>query len=331
MTASVPSKRFRRLLSSRQFALREPDERMTVANQGDAAMPEEPAEPPEETTEHADEAQPFKLRGGSFTLLVLQLIDLKNPNFFQWLLDKISQAPNFYRHAPVVLDLQGLADSGPFNFAELGRRLRQHKLVPVGVQNGTEEQNQGAVNAGMSIFPMWRASQSIEQPAAEVPAGAKPAEAKPAESTPSEPPPTETKPAAAEPTAVQPAEVGPTEAKPAEHSGGGEIGAKLVTEPIRSGRQVYAREGDLVVLTTVSAGAELLADGHIHVYGALRGRALAGVAGDASARIFCRSLQAELVSIAGHWLVREDMDDHLIGRAVQIFLKGDLLVIEPMS
>lgn len=306
MTASVPSKRFRRLLSSRQFALREPDERMTVANQGDAAMPEELAEPPEESAEQGGEAQAFKLRGGSFTLLVLQLIDLKNPNFFQWLLDKINQAPNFYRYAPVVLDLQGLAESGPFNFAELGRRLRQHKLVPVGVQNGTEEQNQGAVNAGMSIFPMWRASQAIEQPAAEVPA-----EAKPADTT--------------------PAEVKPAEAKPAESPDRAEGGAKLVVETIRSGRQVYARQGDLIVLTTVSAGAELLADGHIHVYGALRGRALAGVAGDTSARIFCRSLQAELVSIAGHWLVREDMDDHLIGRAVQIFLKGDLLVIEPMS
>ena len=316
MTASVPSKRFRRLLSSRQFALREPDERMTVANQGDAAMPEELAEPPKESTEQEEEAQAFKLRGGSFTLLVLQLIDLKNPNFFQWLLDKINQAPNFYRHAPVVLDLQGLAESGPFNFAELGRRLRQHKLIPVGVQNGTEEQNQGAVNAGMSIFPMWRASQAIEQPAAEAPTDAKPADTAPAEVKPAE---------------ATPAEAKPAEAKPAESPDRAEGGAKLVVEPIRSGRQVYARQGDLIVLTTVSAGAELLADGHIHVYGALRGRALAGVAGDASARIFCRSLQAELVSIAGHWLVREDMDDHLIGRAVQIFLNGDLLVIEPMS
>jgi len=278
---------------------------MTVASQGDAPAPEEPTElpaklpeePPTEETREQEEPQAFKLRGGSFTLLVLQLIDLKNPNFFQWLLDKIAQAPNFYRHAPVVLDLEGLADSGPFNFAELGRRLRQHKLVPVGVQNGTEEQNQGAVNAGMSIFPMWRAAQPLEQPTAE----AKPAEAKPAE------------------------------AKPAELPGRAEAGAKLVTEPIRSGRQVYARQGDLVVLSTVSAGAELLADGHIHVYGALRGRALAGVSGNTSARIFCRSLQAELVSIAGHWLVREDMDDHLIGRTVQIYLKGELLVIEPMS
>lgn len=241
----------------------------------------------------------FKLRGGSFTLLVLQLIDLKDPKFFHWLLDKISQAPNFYRHAPVVLDLEGLADLGPFNFAELARRLRQHQLVPVGVQNGTEEQNQGAINAGLSVFPMWRAAKPIEAPP-----------------TPEEPP----EKAAQEP-APTPAEPGHAEAS----------GSKVVLEPIRSGRQVYAQHGDLVVLATVSAGAELLADGHIHVYGTLRGRALAGVEGDTSARIFCRSLQAELVSIAGHWLVREDMDDHLIGRSVQIYLNGDLLVIEPTN
>ncbi len=298
---------------------------MTVANQGDAAVPDEPEEPPKEV-EEPEEEQAFKLRGGSFTLLVLQLIDLKNPNFFQWLLDKISQAPNFYRHAPVVLDLQGLAGSGPFNFAELGRRLRQHKLVPVGVQNGTEEQNQGAVNAGMSIFPMWRASQALEQPAAQAPAIGTPPAGGPAATESAA-----TESAVAKSAEAKSAGAKSVEAKPDERPEQGDRGAKLLTEPIRSGRQVYARDGDLIVLTTVSAGAELLADGHIHVYGALRGRALAGVAGDTSARIFCRSLQAELVSIAGHWLVREDMDDHLIGRPVQVYLKGDLLVIEPMT
>ena len=273
---------------------------MTVASQGDAPAPEKP--------------QAFKLRGGSYTLLVLQLVDLKNPNFFQWLLDKIAQAPNFYRHAPVVLDLEGLAGLGPFNFAELGRRLRQHKLVPVGVQNGTDEQNQGAINAGLSVFPMWRTAQPLEEPAAAKPPAQQ--SEKPTEKPSVKP-------------SVKPS-IKPS-IKPSEPPVRADGGTTLVTQPIRSGRQVYAQQGDLVVLSTVSAGAELLADGHVHVYGALRGRALAGVSGDTSARIFCRSLQAELVSIAGHWLVREDMDDHLIGRTVQIYLKGDLLVIEPMS
>lgn len=83
--------------------------------------------------------------------------------------------------------------------------------------------------------------------------------------------------------------------------------SKLITAPMRSGMQAYARGGDLIVTAQVSPGAELLADGHIHVYGALRGRALAGVQGNTEARIFCQSLDAELVSIAGYYLTKEDM------------------------
>src|SRR6266511_96663 len=108
---------------------------------------------------------PFQLRGGAYTLLVLRLNDPKDPTLFQLLADKIAQAPNFFRHAPVVIDLQTLAEAPPFNMAELGRRLRQHQLVPIGVQNGTEEQNRAAVNAGWSIFPEGRQA-PLREPAA---------------------------------------------------------------------------------------------------------------------------------------------------------------------
>ena len=101
-------------------------------------------------------AYPFQLRGGAFTVLVLRLDDPKDPTLFKLLADKIAQAPNFFRHAPVVIDLQNLAEAPPFNMAELGRRLRQHQLVPIGVQNATEEQNRAAINAGWSIFPEGR-------------------------------------------------------------------------------------------------------------------------------------------------------------------------------
>ena len=83
--------------------------------------------------------------------------------------------------------------------------------------------------------------------------------------------------------------------------------ARIVTEPVRSGTQIYARGGDLIVTAAVSPGAELVADGNIHVYGPLRGRALAGASGDTSARIFCSRLEAELVSIAGRYLVSEQL------------------------
>jgi septum site-determining protein MinC len=244
---------------------------------------------------------PFQLRGGAYTLLVLRLNDPKDPTLFQLLADKIAQAPNFFRHAPVVIDLHNLAEAPPFNMAELGRRLRQHQLVPIGVQNGTEEQNRAAVNAGWSIFPEGRQA-ALREPAA-------------APTSAAEPP-------VREPTAAAGEDEG--EGAPASP-------ARLLTQPVRSGRQVYAHRGDLVVMSSISPGAELLADGHIHVYGALRGRALAGVSGDTTARIFCRSLEAELVSVAGFWRVRENIPETLIGKPAQVFLEGDRIAIEPLA
>ncbi|HZK88812.1 MAG TPA: septum site-determining protein MinC [Stellaceae bacterium] len=102
---------------------------------------------------------------------------------------------------------------------------------------------------------------------------------------------------------------------------------RLVTEPVRSGTQIYARGGDLVVVAAVSPGAELVADGNIHVYGVLRGRALAGASGDIAARIFCSRLEAELVSIAGRYLVSEQLPAHSQTAPVQIALVDDQLTI----
>jgi septum site-determining protein MinC len=103
--------------------------------------------------------------------------------------------------------------------------------------------------------------------------------------------------------------------------------ARLVTEPVRSGTQIYARGSDLIVTAAVSPGAELVADGNIHVYGALRGRALAGAGGDSAARIFCTRLEAELVSIAGRYLVSEQLPAGVQASPVQIALVDDQLTI----
>ena len=102
---------------------------------------------------------------------------------------------------------------------------------------------------------------------------------------------------------------------------------RLVTQPVRSGTQIYARGADLVVTAAVSPGAEIIADGNIHVYGALRGRALAGAGGDVDARIFCSRLEAELVSIAGHYLVSEQLPPEQQGFAVQIALVDERLTV----
>lgn len=106
---------------------------------------------------------------------------------------------------------------------------------------------------------------------------------------------------------------------------------RIVSQPVRSGQQIYARGGDLVVLSSVSPGAEIVADGHIHVYGTLRGRALAGVQGDESARIFCREFEAELVSVAGCYQLREQLSDDVPPGPVQIYFRDDALVVEALT
>lgn len=108
------------------------------------------------------------------------------------------------------------------------------------------------------------------------------------------------------------------------------IPTKTIVTPVRSGQQIYS-DGDLIVLAQVSAGAELLAAGCIHVYAPMRGRALAGVKGDESARIFCMSQQAELVSIAGHFMIDENLRGAYWQRATQIFFDGNELQVEPIA
>lgn len=103
------------------------------------------------------------------------------------------------------------------------------------------------------------------------------------------------------------------------------------TQPVRSGQQVYAAGGDLAVVAPVANGAEVLADGSIHVYGRLSGRALAGALGDEDARVYCTDFRAELVSIAGHYRVFEQIPAELEGRAVHCRLDGDRLLIEALN
>ena len=130
-------------------------------------------------------------------------------------------------------------------------------------------------------------------------------------------------PNAPQPTRRPPRE--PTRSAPATRAAATKT--RLVTQPVRSGTQIYARGADLVVTAAVSPGAEIIADGNIHVYGALRGRALAGADGDVEARIFCSRLEAELVSIAGRYLVSEQLPPEQQGFPVQIALVDERLTV----
>lgn len=106
---------------------------------------------------------------------------------------------------------------------------------------------------------------------------------------------------------------------------------RTVVAPVRSGQMVVAERGDLTIVGSVASGAEVIAGGNIHVYGTLRGRAMAGVHGDDTARIFCRSLDAELVAIAGLYQTSQTLEAAATDRCMQIFLKDERLHMEALA
>ncbi|RWR03789.1 septum formation inhibitor [[Pantoea] beijingensis] len=106
---------------------------------------------------------------------------------------------------------------------------------------------------------------------------------------------------------------------------------RVVNTPVRSGQQIYARNADLIVTNSVSAGAELVADGNIHIYGMMRGKALAGASGDQGCQIFCSSLSAELVSIAGEYWIMDQIPTEFFGKASRLCLKDGALTIQTLN
>ena len=106
---------------------------------------------------------------------------------------------------------------------------------------------------------------------------------------------------------------------------------RVIMEPVRSGQRVFAESGDLVIVGSVSSGAEVIARGNVHIYGSLRGRALAGANGDAKARIFCQSFEAELVAIGGVYRTSDDFEESLQKQRVQMYLDGDALRIDALK
>ncbi|MFD1626225.1 septum site-determining protein MinC [Azospirillum griseum] len=240
----------------------------------------------------AERDMPFQLRGNSFTMMVLKVNAPNSQDFFPQLNVKIRQAPNFFRNAPVVLDFEELPDTVVFDLSAFIAQVRAHHLLPVGFQGGPRPVQEAAITAGLTPMPTGRVAKLETAKGPD--------------------------PRAANPAATVTVEV---VHRP----------AIIVTEPVRSGTQIYAEKTDLVIAASVSPGAELLADGNIHVYGALRGRALAGVSGDINARVFCHSLEAEVVSVAGIYRVSEDIGSDFFKKPVQVFLRDGVLRMEPLK
>ena len=216
------------------------------------------------------------------------------------LAQRVRQAPQLFARAAVVLDLSRLPDAADeATTRALLAAVRAAGMLPVGLAYGTRATEVLSERLDLPLIAKFRTAYEREDSAAAAPGA--PAIA-------ADPPPERAPPPAAA-------------TLPGLHH----------AKAVRSGQQVYARGRDLVVAAAVANGAEVIADGSIHVYGALRGRALAGALGDESARIYCSEFRAELVSIAGRYRVFEQMPSEFDGQPVHCWLQGDALLIAALD
>lgn len=217
---------------------------------------------------------------------------------------RVRSAPQLFSRAAVVLDLSHLMDLPDDGTVDaLLEAVRSAGMLPVGLAYGTSATEALAQRMGLPLIAKFRAAYEPADGGSIAP-----------------PAPT---PAAAPAPRAEPVREPIHAAPPA----GPSLGAQHHDGTVRSGQQVYARERDLVLTGAIANGAEVIADGSIHVYGSLRGRAMAGAQGDEKARIFVSDFRAELVAIAGHYRVFEQIPKDLEGQAVQCWLDGEKLMI----
>ncbi|UYF99501.1 MULTISPECIES: septum site-determining protein MinC [unclassified Halomonas] len=241
----------------------------------------------------------FTFKGGMLPMTVMELSSADPEQIRRQLAGKLSQSPAFFQHTPVVLGVEKL-DEPHLALERICAVCRDHKLLPVAVRGGPEPVRQSAWALGLGWFApveegRSRALESVERTDA---GSHETASAEVERETPHEPV---------------------------------AVATRLFRGTVRSGQQVSAAEGDLVVIGAVNAGAEVLAAGSIHVYGALRGRALAGIHGNTHAGIYCRELEAELLSVAGNYKRLEDIDPKLLGLAAQVHFSEEQLEIKRLA
>jgi septum site-determining protein MinC len=246
----------------------------------------------------AKESVVFDLKSAALTLIA---VVLKTPDLAQLaeaLDERFGDAPGLIDQDPVAVDLSQLPDgAADVDFPALIALLRRHKMVPVAVKGGSEAQLQAALAAGLS--------EAADGPA---PAAAPRVELASA-------------PEVVLTEVIHEVQV-PTPA----------AATLIIDRPLRSGQQVYARGGDLVLLDVVNFGAEVIADGSIHVYAPLRGRAIAGARGNTAARIYATCLEAQLVAIAGTYRTAEiALPEDVRSKPAQVRLDGDRLVVEALK
>lgn len=249
-----------------------------------------------------DYEQAGELKIGQVGIANLRLRTLDIDKLIAEMRERVQRAPKLFARAAVVVDFGGLAKTPPLADARrLVDGLRDAGVIPVALAYGTSDNERLAEQLELPLLAKFRAQYESATPAvAEAP--------RIKEAAPPEPP------KVPEPVSRSSSTIGLVQAA-----------------PVRSGQQLYADNRDLTVLTSVGAGAEVIADGSIHIYGPLRGRALAGAQGNEQARIFCREFHAELVAIAGQYKVMEDIPAQLRGKPVQVWLERSELKIAALE
>ncbi|MCH7375155.1 septum site-determining protein MinC [Aeromonas sp. MR19] len=229
-----------------------------------------------------------ELKGTTFTISVLHISDGKPERIRQLLAAKVAQAPQFFNCAPLVINVERLTDIP--DFEQLKELVESEDFVLVGITGTQNEAMKTAAKAaGLAVMASGK-SRKAELPPEKAPIPAPVIEVK------------------AAPAPLVPSKV---------HVG-----------PVRSGQQLYAAGTSLVILGSVSPGAEVIADDSIHIYGTLRGRAIAGAKGNTQARIYCQQLQAELLSIAGTFQLSDALPAGLIQQPVHVRLDNEQLRID---
>ena len=232
-----------------------------------------------------EEKTAIEFKGRMLMMTVLQLKNLDANVLHQQVSQRLEDAAQWLQEAPVVIDVSPELDSDPVALMAAVDTLRSLGVNLVALARSENIDADTASMLGLGTLSLAGGR--------DVPRRAEPAPA---------------------------TDDGAANSKPAAQ----QVETMVIDQPVRSGQQVYSR-GDLIVLAPVSTGAEIMADGNIHVYSNLRGRALAGVRGDTSARIFCQQLNAELVSIAGHYRVAEDLPESYRNRPVHLYMQGEAM------
>ena len=296
-----------------------------------------PASPPAKPT--------FDLKSTAWTLTALRLHSADLGTLVTALDQRFADSPGLFDDDAVVLDFSPLREAdADLDVAGLLPHLRRHGMKPIAAQGGSTAQMAGARAAGLAeatdaapsvpvvsapgaaraVLPPVAAMTAIAQPAPGLPPARDRVVREPARRAP------DAAPAALADT--QPVRLPDAPRQAAAEPPAAAVPTMVVDKPLRSGQRVYARGADLVVLAVVSFGAEVIADGNIHVYGPLRGRAIAGARGNTDARIFSTCMEPQLVSIAGIYRTTETpLADSVLGQPAQVRLDGEKIIVEPLK